>query len=378
VRVLQVITDTDRRGAQVFATDLHPALERRGHEVTTVALAPGSSDDPLPVPVLGATRRELSTIRSLRRLARDADVVAAHGSTTLQACTIATPGTGTPFVYRQISDSLFWAPSAARRLVVRACLSRAAAVTALSTSSAAVLRESFGVPAHRLAVIPNAIPTVAFAPGTADEGRAARAHFDLDENAFVVLSISALVPEKGVDLVIDAVVAESGRRARTSNDEQASDRMHLLVVGAGPELDALQRRALSGPEGLVSFVGSLPAARPAYLAADVVVLASRGGDSMPATLIEAASCGRPSISTPVGAIAEIVLDGRTGLIVAVDDTAGLQQALADLRDDPERRERLGASAREHVLTRFDIDVVAAAWDTTLSSAGDRHGDRGHE
>ena len=51
----------------------------------------------------------------------------------------------------------------------------------------------------------------------------------------------------------------------------------------------------------------------AYAAADVVVLASRGGDSMPAVLIEAGLCGVPAVATPVQAIPEIVLPGETGL-----------------------------------------------------------------
>src|SRR4051812_300012 len=117
--ILQVVTDDDRRGAQVFACDLHDALERREHVVTTVALAPGVVGG-LDLPVLGSKRLAYGTLRALRRLADRHEVVIAHGSSTLPACALGLAASRTPFVYRQISDSLFWAPSRARRLRVRA------------------------------------------------------------------------------------------------------------------------------------------------------------------------------------------------------------------------------------------------------------------
>ena len=116
MRVLQVVTDRDRRGAQVYATDLAPGLQNLGCAVETVALAPGNHGDQLAIDVLGPSRRSLATFRALRARARSFDVVIAHGTTTLPACAIALSGSGVPFVYRQISDPLFWAATTARRL----------------------------------------------------------------------------------------------------------------------------------------------------------------------------------------------------------------------------------------------------------------------
>ena len=129
LRLLQVVTDTDRRGAQVFATDLHGALASLGHEVQTVALCAGRSGG-LDVDVLGPTRRSLTTHRRLRHESTDVDVVIAHGSTTLPVSAIALAGTSTPFVYRQISDTAFWAPDRFRQTWVRIAMGRAAAAAA--------------------------------------------------------------------------------------------------------------------------------------------------------------------------------------------------------------------------------------------------------
>lgn len=352
MRILQVVTDTDRRGAQVFAADLAPALGARGHDVETVALERGRTGG-LDVEVLGRRRLAASTLRSLRARARSFDVVAAHGSTTLPACAAATYRSGTPFVYRQISESLFWAPTRWKQRRVRMLLRRACRVVSLSRSQADVLVQHFGVDRTKIDIVPNGVPGDGFAPVDPATRSAARARFGLRDDRPVVLAIGALVPEKGIDVVIDAV----GILRSDDGDAQ------LLVVGAGPEREALETRA----EGLrgVLFAGSITEPSDAYAAADVVVLASSGGDSMPATLIEAGLCGLPAVATPIGAIDEIVRDGETGRLVAVGDTAALAAAVGSFLDDPELARSVGADARAHCLEHFEIGVVAARWEQTF-------------
>lgn len=349
-RILQVITDQDRRGAQVFAEDLQQALDRRGHEVRTVALAPGQHTNPLPVPTLGATRLSPATLVSLRRSLGHAEIVIAHGSSTLPACGIAGLGTNVPFLYRQISDSLFWAPTRMRQLRVRLALRRARGVVALWEGSAETLHQHFGVPRDQMRVIPNGVPSARFRPPSKEEKRAARKKLLLPNGSPVVLYVGALAPEKGVDLAISAI----GLLPSAS----------LLVAGAGPTEKLLRHQAETLAPGRVSFLGSLADTRDAYAAADVLVMPSRGGDSMPAVLIEAGLCGLAAVSTPVGAIPQIVLDGTTGFLVPVGDvnalSSALERALADGR-------RLGTAARDHCLANFDIDVVAVQWERAIHS-----------
>jgi glycosyltransferase involved in cell wall biosynthesis len=352
-RLLQVVTDTDRRGAQVFATDLHGALARRGWAVRTVALARGAVGG-LDLPVLGPTRTHPATLRALRRAARGADVVAAHGSTTLPACAIALAAGGPPFVYRQISDSRFWAPTRARRLRVRLGLRAASRVVALWSGSADTLERDFGVDRAKLSVIPNGVPPERFPPVDRAGTPTTRARLGLDPDRPVVAAIGALVPEKGVDLAVEAVAALDG--------------VQLLVAGDGPERGALEALAAQRAPGRVVFTGSLGDPRPAFTAADVVVLASRGGDSMPAVLIEAGFMGVPVVSTPVEGIVDIVEPGRTGVLVAVDDPAALRDAIATVLGDPDTARSMAAAARRRCEERYAIDVVAASWDATLRAA----------
>jgi glycosyltransferase involved in cell wall biosynthesis len=350
--ILQVITDTDRRGAQVFATDLHAAFERSGREVETVALAPGTTGG-LDVPVLGDRRMGPGTLRSLRRRLEASSVAIAHGSTTLPACAIASIATGTPFVYRQISDSRFWAPSGLRRMRVRLGLGRAAAVVALWSGSAETLHDHFGVAPERIRVIPNGVPVGRFTPVTPDERDAQRRAFGLDPTRPTLLYVGALAPEKGVDLVIDAVAELA--------DAQ------LLVVGDGPERAALEAKAQRVAPDRVVFAGSVPDIVGAYASADLFVLASRGGDSMPAVLIEASLCAVPAVATDIEAIPEVVLHGVTGRIVSAGSLDQLVEALTALLQHPDRAVTLGRAAREHCLQQFDIDAIAARWLSVLEA-----------
>ena len=201
-------------------------------EVETVALAPGSHGDQLAIDALGPSRRSLTTLRALRARARSFDVVIAHGSTTLLACAVALPGSGVPFVYRQISDPLFWAATTSRRLRSKAFLSRAARVVSLSASTADVVSDHYGLPRSKIVVIPNAVPGDRFAPASEAERTAARAELGVDEDAVLAISVGALVPEKGVDLAIKSL-------AQRANGI-------LLIAGDGPERGALE--ALDGTQ----------------------------------------------------------------------------------------------------------------------------------
>ena len=358
MRILQVVSDTDRRGAQVFATDLAPALRARGHEVETIALVTGASGG-LEVEALGARWRSAGVLRELRARMARVDVTAAHGSSTGPACALAGLGRGRPVVYRQISDSRFWAPTRAKRAQVRATLASARVVVALSEFNRNELVEWIGVRPERIVVVPNGVPADRFPPATPTARATARAALGVPDASGstpvpVVLYVGALAPEKGADLAIRAV----GR----------IDGAHLVIAGAGVEADRLERLAGEVAPGRVTFVGSTADAAPLYHAADLLVLPSRGGDAMPAVIIEAGLCGLPVVSTTVGAIPEMVVDGETGYVVAPDDLDALTDRIAGLLHDPVVAAAMGGAARERCLERYDIARVAEGWDAALRRA----------
>jgi glycosyltransferase involved in cell wall biosynthesis len=163
--------------------------------------------------------------------------------------------------------------------------------------------------------------------------------------------IGALGPEKRVGDAILAVAALPGA--------------HLLVAGDGPDRAALEQHAADRAPERVHFAGMLPGPADALAAADVVVLPSRT-EGMPGVLIEAGLSGVAAVATDVGAVAQIVRDGETGLLVRPGDVSGLTAAL---RRALSQRERLGRSARRHCLASFEIGAVAARWEVLATSLG---------
>jgi glycosyltransferase involved in cell wall biosynthesis len=122
-------------------------------------------------------------------------------------------------------------------------------------------------------------------------------------------------------------------------------------------------------EGLADWLGHVDD-MPALLAgADVVVLPSYR-EGLPKSLVEAAACGRPLITTDVPGCREVVKDGVDGLLVPVRDAAALAQAIARVLDDPSLARRLGEAARAKALAEYDERrIVARTLDVYREFAG---------
>ncbi|CAL9296447.1 DUF3492 domain-containing protein [Streptomyces sp. SudanB182_2057] len=148
--------------------------------------------------------------------------------------------------------------------------------------------------------------------------------------------------------------------------EEPEARLRVLGTPTGPEGAACLGRcrtlaARLFPEAAegdhpVSFEEPGPleetAVSDAYAAGAVVVL-SGGAEGFPAGLVEAMLSGRATVSTDVGAVAEVI--GGTGLVVPPHDSEALAEACVALLRDPERRARLGAAARARALELFTVE-----------------------
>ena len=161
-------------------------------------------------------------------------------------------------------------------------------------------------------------------------------------------------------LLWDKGVAEFVAAARRMRGEGRAIR--FLLAGdpdpgnpaAVPEAEVRAWQA----EGVIEWLGHVDD-MPALLASvDVVVLPSYR-EGLPRTLIEAAACGLPLVTTDVPGCREVVTDGVDGLLVPARDAEALAQAIARLHDDPALAGRLGAAARVKALAQFDERIVIA-------------------
>ncbi|MEV7359741.1 glycosyltransferase family 4 protein [Kitasatospora sp. NPDC091276] len=383
-RVLHLISDPRRGGAQNFARDLHRELRRRGQASALCALAPHPAAGPaLPGPraadrtgvragagpgarpdgldrqpdphpgacvdeedlraaVLGSGRLRPGTLRALRAAARGADVVLAHGSDTLAACALALAGTRTPFVYVSVGHPRYWTANRLRRVRGGALMHRAAAVTTLTDEARAVLEGQFRLPDGKVHVISNSRAAESYPPadGRADR-RAARRALGLPADVLLVAWIGAIAPEKRLDLALDVL-------------DRLPD-VRLAIAGDGPLRETLARHPAAAR---AHFLGALPDPAPLYRAADALLLTS-DSEGVPGALIEAALAGVPAVATDVGWVREVVRDGATGALVAPGDPLALAEALAKVLAC--NRAGLGAAARAHALEHFELGAVVDAW-----------------
>ncbi len=185
-----------------------------------------------------------------------------------------------------------------------------------------------------------------------------------------VLSVGRAVDKKGYSGLLEAL-------GRLPGDLE----WRLVHVGDGAMLPALRRRAERiGIADRVTWIGEQPqqVVLEQYRAADVFVLNCRitadgDRDGLPNVLLEAQSQGLACLSTRLPAIAELIVDGQTGLLVPPDDPPALAAALARLISEPDLRRRLGEAGRVRVGVAFDarraIEGLAARFGLPAAEDG---------
>jgi len=107
----------------------------------------------------------------------------------------------------------------------------------------------------------------------------------------------------------------------------------------------------------IRWLGHVGDIRSVWAQCHIAVLASRGGEGLPKSLLEAAALGRPMIATDVPGCREITLHGETGLLVPPGAAAPLADAIVTLARDAEMRRRMGRAARALAVERFSAEDI---------------------
>lgn len=165
--------------------------------------------------------------------------------------------------------------------------------------------------------------------------------------------VARLVWSKGVDLAVEAV-----RRLRGDGID-----VRLRIAGApdpqNPEHvsdDVIQ--AWRDTQG-VEVLGKIGDVNGFWSAAHIACLPSRGGEGLPRSLLEAAACGRPLVTSAVPGCADFVRNGVDGFVVAPNDQGALIAALVRLIDDASLRAQFGAAARARVVEGYTEAAAGA-------------------
>ena len=170
--------------------------------------------------------------------------------------------------------------------------------------------------------------------------------------------------------------------ALAAMDPAERDRFLLLHAGEGGERQEMERIVReNGLEKQVRLLGGKGRddILDLYRLADIVLVPSVHSENVEEatslSALEAMASGRPLIAGDVGGLAEMVLDGETGLLVPADPRA-LAAAILRLAAAPDLGRRMAAAAREYVLRNHSHLRAAAAYAEVYRRAADRVGGAG--
>lgn len=172
-----------------------------------------------------------------------------------------------------------------------------------------------------------------------------RAKYGISDSAFVLLTVARLDERKGHDRVMEAI---------NMLPEEARQNLVYLVVGGGGDSDYRAKlKALSEEcRSRVVFAGEVPQRemKSVYRASDLFCMTGRQHKSriegFGLVYLEAASQGVTSIAGDIGGVADVVVDGETGLLVNSEDVHAIAGAILKLVRDERLRKDLGSKARE--------------------------------
>ena len=205
-------------------------------------------------------------------------------------------------------------------------------------------------------VVPPGVDTDRFRPLDEAERASVRRELGLPVDAPLVVSVSRLVPRKGMDTLIRA----AARLGRTEPD--------LVVAIAGSGRDRRRLEGLVASTGApVRLLGRVPEELlpGLYGAGDVFTMLCRsrwGGleqEGFGIVFLEAAAAGVPQVAGESGGAAEAVAHERTGLVMGRPDAVErVVRTLSDLLGDEKRRAEMGREARRRAEAEFSYDVLA--------------------
>ncbi len=342
MHILQLIPQLRVGGVERGVLDITKGLIARGHRVSVV-----SAGGPLvePLTKLGAMhhelpmhRKSLLTIRSCIPavtqliLTTDVDIVHARSRVPGWIGFIAARRAQRPFV---TTAHGFYRPHVASQVMVWGRL-----VIAPSQALGKYLVEQFRLPRERLRIVPRGVDLEQFLFQSLPE---------VQNRPWRIGLFGRLSPIKGQEVALQACE----RLVRQGLD------VRLYIAGDTPDTPERQRlearvKALKLSH-VVEWLG-LRQDMPALIASmDLIIVPSTYPESFGRGVVEAQAVGRPVIASRIGALAELIEDGRNGLLVPPGNSYALSQAIERLVADDALRHRCVTAGRQRVDAEWSVD-----------------------
>ena len=347
--IVHVLSSFGMGGLERVALDLARGQRDLGHDVVTVSLA-AEGEGPLAAEFRGVglpietvavkpAGFDASVPMKLGKLFRrhNVDVVHTHNPQPLVMSALPARGLRAALIHTKHGVN----PDTQRRLMMRRVAARFAnRFVAVSEATAKTAREQRECPDSKLMVIPNGIDTERFSAERRGR-RETRAQLGLADDDFFVLTVGRLWPEKGHEYLIRSLQPMLSKPGTV-----------LAIAGDGPERENLEHFVADlDLDDRVRLLGNRRDVPELVAAADVFVLSSVR-EGLPLVIPEAMAGGLPVVSTSVGGIPKVVLEGETGFLVESGDREAMLGACRRLRTNPDLARKLGDAGRSRSLAEY--------------------------
>ena len=224
----------------------------------------------------------------------------------------------------------------------------ASLATKVIVVSQAVAQRYKWLPPKKTALIYNGVDLARFRPGPREEG--IRDRYGITGEEVAIGMVGRFSPEKGHTVLVSALASVI----------PADQKVKVLLVGNKDNVwaqeleEEIEKKGLGAHFVFTGFAEDIPGLMRAL---DIFCLPSLS-EGFSRALLEAMACGLPAIATEVGGNAEIVQDGKNGILVPCQDSGALAQAIVQLLRDPELRATLGRAAHQTVEKGFSSTVNA--------------------
>jgi len=194
-------------------------------------------------------------------------------------------------------------------------------------------------PTNKISVIYNGIKPIKFL-----SKEDAREKLKISQNKIIIGSIGNLYKNKGYEYLIKAISLCVMRYA-------------LCVIGDGPEEKNLKSKILNLKlDKKIKLTGNITNAAQLLSALDIYVCSSIK-EGLPYTILEAMQAGLPIVTTNVGAIPEVIIDGKNGLLVELKNSETLVKKIKYLINNPDIAKKLGEQAKKNVAEKFSLEQM---------------------
>jgi glycosyltransferase involved in cell wall biosynthesis len=252
--------------------------------------------------------------------------------------------------------------------IERYLASKSSRIIAISKRQKEEIGEEFKVvEPEKISVIPLGFDLSRFQEDVEAKRNAFRKEWKLSEETVAIGIIGRLVPVKNHPMFLKAIQALKN---------QTSIPFQALLIGDGEDRSALEAMAremglLDGAKPAVKFTSWIKDIDRANAGLDIITLTSFN-EGTPVSLIEAQAANKPVISTKVGGVEDIVLEGVTGLLCQVDDVEELTTHLKTLVENADLRRQMSENGYKHVSDKFGyqrlVNDVHSLYEELLNKA----------